>query len=362
MNRILIVDDVLELGRFLQAALATVDKNLNIRVMATAEEALLEATRQSVDLLVTEVRLPGISGIDLARRIQQRYPQVKIIFISTLTNKKIDQQIEELHASAYFHKPMQIPRFLEAASQALGIRPAWEREEEESGDVAERLSNRLAGLRHTLHAVGVYLLDDRGRVIAQAGEEFENTLEKISSPLMTALNANIRLARLLGKNTPGFSCALQGEPHDIVFAPVGDFALLLTLEADEASTRIALAYEEVLRAQGEITRILQEMGVQTSVVPEKATVEQETDAFFSEPVDISLLSTPSEKQDDEVFASKLNQMAKKINRQSADTFWREQVTSGKMEPLNPDIISYEQAVQLGIAPLDEENELPAEEE
>ncbi len=362
MNRILIVDDVLELGRFLQAALATIDKSLNIRVMATAEEALLEATRQSVDLLVTEVRLPGISGIDLAHRIQQRYPQVKIIFISTLTNKKIDQQIEELHASAYFHKPMQIPRFLEAAAQALGIRPAWEHEEEASGDVAERLFNRVAGLRHTLHAVGVYLLDDRGRIVAQAGEEFERTLEEISSPLMAALNANIRLARLLGHTPPGFSCAVQGEPHDIVFAPVGDFALLLTLERDEASTRIALAFEEMLRSQVEITSILQEMGVQTSVVPEKATVEQETEVFFSEPVDTSLFSTSSEQQEEEVFASKLNQMADKIDRQSADTFWREQITSGRMAPLNPDVISYEQAVQLGIAPLYEENELPAEEE
>ncbi len=353
MKRILIVDDVLELGHFLQAALATLEKDLDIRVMATAEEALLEATRQHVDLLVTEVRLPGISGIDLARRIQQHYPKGKVIFISTLTNKKIDQQIADLNAAAYFHKPMQIPRLLEAAARALGIIPVWEREEEDELGSGERLSKRLAALRHSLHARGVYLLDENGKVAAQTGEDAETVLPDLAAPLMAAISANNRLARLSGSAAPGFACAIRGWAHDLVFAPAGDFTLLLTFDAEDTGTRLAVAQQELLRTGQEIAAVLSDLGAQSATLEEKADLTSEPLAVA--PVEQEVFPAVSEEDE---FASKLNREAKKVNRQSADAFWNAQIKSGKLEPLNPDVISYEQAVKLGIAPPESDNALP----
>lgn len=356
MKRILIVDDVLELGHFLQAALATLEKNLDIRVLATAEEALLEATRKPVDLLVTEVRLPGISGIDLARRIQQSYPGGKVIFISTLTNKKIDQQIADLNAAAYFHKPLQIPRFLEAAARALGIIPAWEREEEQTQGSEERLSNRLSALRHSLQAKGVYLLGENGTVIAQTGENAETILPAFTAPLMAAVSGNNRLARLSGSPTPGFACSIQGWTHDLVFSAAGDFTLLLIFDPEEMGARLAVAHQELLKAGKEIAAVLRDLGAQSSMAEEKTALAVESQNGTPDGQDVS----PGGSEEDE-FASKLMQEAKKVTRQTADEFWKEQVESGKVEPLNPDVISYEQAVKLGIAPPESDNVLPAEE-
>ncbi len=355
MKRILIVDDVRELGHFLQAALATLDKNLEIRVMATAEEALLEATRQPVDLLVTEVRLPGISGIDLARRIQQRYPRGKVIFISSLANKKIDQQVADLNAAAYFHKPMQIPRFLEAAATALGIIPAWEREEQDQ-DSQERLSNKLAGLRHALHARGVYLLDENGRVAGQTGEDAEGFLPVLVEPLMAAVYASQRLAALPGSGGTAFACAIKGISNDLVFAPAGGYTLLLTLEPEETGARLAVAHQQLLQAGQEIAEILGSLGAQPPAGKENPEISAES----LEKIPAGREGSPTAVEEDE-FAAKLMREAKKLNRQTADAFWNEQVRSGKLEPLNPDVISYEQAVKLGIAPADEGNILPSEE-
>ncbi len=68
MKRILIADDALELGRLLQTVFLTLDPKLSIQVVPSAEEALLESSRKPIDLLVSDVRLPGMSGLDLVRK------------------------------------------------------------------------------------------------------------------------------------------------------------------------------------------------------------------------------------------------------------------------------------------------------
>ncbi len=355
MTRILIVDDVLELGKFLQAALATMEKNLDIHVVATAEEALLEATRLAVDLLVTEVRLPGISGIDLVRRVRNRYPQMKVIFMSTLTNKKIDQQVEELNADAYFHKPMQIPLFLEAAAKALKIQPGWELTEEEHTGTGARLSDRLTDLRQTLHARGVYLLDDHGRVLVQAGEESEDKITLWSSAVMSAMNASHRLARMLAEKPHGFSIALRGEVCDMVLAPVGDYVLMLTLESGRANSSAALAFEEMLYAQNEIAVIFQEMGIQAAIAPEDIPVISG--------VETSQPETPSPVEvvtEEDAFAQRLAMVAAGMDRQAAEEFWKTNETSDQGYAGSPDALSYEQAQKLGIAPSETGQEIPRE--
>ena len=59
MKRILIVDDALDLGRLWQAAIKAAAPELEIVVVPSAEEALLEANYHSIDLLITDIRLPG---------------------------------------------------------------------------------------------------------------------------------------------------------------------------------------------------------------------------------------------------------------------------------------------------------------
>jgi len=359
MHRILIVDDVLELGRFLQATLITMDKTLDIRVMATAEEALLEVTRQAVDLLVTEVRLPGISGIDLVRRIRSRFPQVKVIFISSLTNKKIDMQIEELHADAYFHKPMQIPQFLEAVARVLGIQPVWELEEE-TIETGENLSDCLAHLQKTLNGNGVYLLDDRGRLIAQTGVDAGQILEKMIPSLMSAMNANSRLAHMLTEQPKGFSCVMSGDTNDLLFAPVGDFVLAAIIPGGTVASHSVLAHAEMLKAQQDVAAILSEMGIQITVSPEFISAV-ETDMEKLEKISLDLPRVEMEEKEEDIFTQKLNQAAKNMNRQTAEEFWNNQVASGKFEAMNPDILNYEQAKQLGIAPVGEGKEISSDE-
>ena len=66
MKYITIVDDARDLGRVLQTLMLTITKDLAISVVPSAEEALLYSGQHPIDLLVTDIRLPGISGLDLS--------------------------------------------------------------------------------------------------------------------------------------------------------------------------------------------------------------------------------------------------------------------------------------------------------
>lgn len=56
--------------------------------MQGGDEALgfMASTRESVGLVLTDVVMPGISGPDLARQLQERHPRLRVLFMSGYTN------------------------------------------------------------------------------------------------------------------------------------------------------------------------------------------------------------------------------------------------------------------------------------
>jgi DNA-binding response OmpR family regulator len=81
----------------------------------TAEEALAAAQGQSIDLLITDVMLPGIRGPELARRMQQAAPKLKTLFISGYTGE------EQVPTGARFlAKPFTLASLLEKVRETLG--------------------------------------------------------------------------------------------------------------------------------------------------------------------------------------------------------------------------------------------------
>ena len=63
--RILIVDDQRDITRMLRLAVEALGRGYSVADVPSAEEALLEVRRAAVDLLITDLRLPGISGLEL---------------------------------------------------------------------------------------------------------------------------------------------------------------------------------------------------------------------------------------------------------------------------------------------------------
>ena len=122
MKRILIVDDAIDLGRLLQDVLKTVYPGVPVTVVPSAEEALLESTRYTFDLLVTDVRLPGMSGMELIRKIRVRQPKIKVIMMTGLTiDDRLVKQRDEAKPDEFLVKPLTPTIFLEAIERLTGV-------------------------------------------------------------------------------------------------------------------------------------------------------------------------------------------------------------------------------------------------
>ncbi len=118
MKRVLIVDDSLELGRWLKTALSQSDPQIQATVYPSGEEALLESSRRPVDVLVTDIRLAGMSGLELVRKIRKRYPGIRVIVITGMQDMSLEKQAKELGIRRIFPQAHEYP-FLPGCGQCL---------------------------------------------------------------------------------------------------------------------------------------------------------------------------------------------------------------------------------------------------
>ena len=110
--RILMVDDQREMRRSFADELQKLGPGMDIVELPSGEEAQLVAFRKSVHLLITDVKLPGISGFDLVKRIRKNNPDLKVIIVTSLAEPQVKEQADEIGADAFFYKPVNIGELL----------------------------------------------------------------------------------------------------------------------------------------------------------------------------------------------------------------------------------------------------------
>ncbi|MDQ1381214.1 MAG: two-component system, NarL family, invasion response regulator UvrY [Actinomycetota bacterium] len=70
----------------------------------TGEQAVALAVAQPPDLVLMDINLPGINGIEATRRIRAAHPGVAVILLSTYSEADLPDDAREVGAIAYVHK------------------------------------------------------------------------------------------------------------------------------------------------------------------------------------------------------------------------------------------------------------------
>lgn len=102
--KVLIVDDhpmVLEGMRSMLAQIMFVELS---GAVSNAYAALESLKRQAIDIVITDINMPEISGIELALKIKKEFPQVKVIAMSTFKERSYISQMIQNGASGYLVK------------------------------------------------------------------------------------------------------------------------------------------------------------------------------------------------------------------------------------------------------------------
>ena len=95
---VLIVDDDEGMRDTLNAILK---RDYRVLRVATGEAALPVLTREDVDLVLLDVRLPGISGFEVLRIVKENYSLVEVIMISAITD--IETAVHAMNHGAYHY-------------------------------------------------------------------------------------------------------------------------------------------------------------------------------------------------------------------------------------------------------------------
>jgi two-component system, cell cycle sensor histidine kinase and response regulator CckA len=92
-----------------------------------AEQALeVLETGQIPDLMVIDVRLPGLSGPELALRVHTHYPRIPVLFVSGWVDGLANPALLERMHWAFLAKPYNPDTLVGAARRMLGIQPTTE--------------------------------------------------------------------------------------------------------------------------------------------------------------------------------------------------------------------------------------------
>ncbi|MCU0490088.1 MAG: response regulator [Chloroflexaceae bacterium] len=104
-KRILVVDDDNNIRRLVTFAL-TEDSPYTVHDVSSAEAALLHVSRYPVDLLFTDLRMPGMDGVELVRRVRELGLSFPVI-IFTITPTDIQpQEAQQLNITCTLEKPL----------------------------------------------------------------------------------------------------------------------------------------------------------------------------------------------------------------------------------------------------------------
>ncbi|HKN72363.1 MAG TPA: response regulator [Terriglobales bacterium] len=117
-----VVDDDISVRESLDSLIRSV--GMEVRVFASAEEFLTAAHPRKADCLVLDVRLPGMSGVELHRHLLARNRKVPVIFITAhASDDRARLEARSDWTVAYLTKPFGEDELLDAVRAALKWEP-----------------------------------------------------------------------------------------------------------------------------------------------------------------------------------------------------------------------------------------------
>lgn len=107
---LLLVDDELDFRSTLQKRL--IKRELNVDGVGSGEEALEVLGKVSYDVVILDVKMQEMDGIQVLRKIKKQYPLIEVIMLTGHAEIEIAMQGMELGAFDYLMKPMDIDDLL----------------------------------------------------------------------------------------------------------------------------------------------------------------------------------------------------------------------------------------------------------
>ena len=104
--RLLIVDDSIFSQRFIKRIINTIFPDIEVILANSGEMALELFNAEKIDLIITDLLMTGMNGLELIRLIRENNNTVNIIVHSSDVQKAVRDEIDQYNVLAFINKPM----------------------------------------------------------------------------------------------------------------------------------------------------------------------------------------------------------------------------------------------------------------
>jgi DNA-binding NarL/FixJ family response regulator len=364
---VLIIEDSHEAGKYLKTALETMEMAFEITLLPSAEEALLALTDVKYDLLIVDIQLPGMNGIDLVKRIRKKDRATRVIMQTGIQDEQLINSLDTIQIDGFIQKPFKVGQIVDEVRKALNLQPPNDTQEidvfpevpEAKFRNPDLVENTLREMIQRLGAKEAIVVDSHGASLFRVILNGESDITDDMLPaFIKARSAVKELQQYVETDSPRNVFVLRGKSTDLLFATIFQYTLLLILNTGATALKVSLAFEELIRIQETFTHELYRQPFEDlEPVPQpgpvrhsepaakpvkKATQQERT----SPPVDESVPIIS-----DETFEKLLSSSLQPANLPNAglDNFW-ESAADSRFEDFSGKNLTFEEAKKRGIAP------------
>jgi CheY-like chemotaxis protein len=116
-KKVLVVDDDPVVGRSFDRVLS--ERGYAVITAANGQEALDRMAREDYDMVFTDIRMPGMDGIDVAAEIKARQPWMPVVIVTGYGTADAQARAKEVGVTAFLHKPLSSDAIEASAREAL---------------------------------------------------------------------------------------------------------------------------------------------------------------------------------------------------------------------------------------------------
>lgn len=119
VKKILVVDDEADILWSLKEFLVNKELQAQVFTAASGEEALEKLARERIDLVITDIKMPGMSGLDLLVEIKNRFPYISVIVMTAFPSSEFKREALLKGGMYFIEKPFDIKNLREKVMEAL---------------------------------------------------------------------------------------------------------------------------------------------------------------------------------------------------------------------------------------------------
>jgi DNA-binding NtrC family response regulator len=121
MKKILIVDDDTNFLLSLLDGLKANAKNVDVMIAENGKEAVEKLGNNKIELLVTDIKMPEMDGLELLALMVNRYPNIPVIVMTAFATREIEDRAANMGSFRFLEKPLDFHILLEMINEGLDV-------------------------------------------------------------------------------------------------------------------------------------------------------------------------------------------------------------------------------------------------